>query len=513
MNMQIQISSRFKMLGVPYRVDVANLFPQAQKVGHHLAVPHTPVATRMLRNLGFDCPAPILVHYDWAGGTPYEVQKKTCAMLTTYDRGYNLNGMGTGKTKCQLWAFDYLQKNKLANKMLVVAPVSTLNFTWARECLNTVPHLKVSVLYGTREKRLKRLSEDADIYIINHDGIATMLDALKARTDIDVLCLDEMAVYRNGQSARTKTIRKFAQSMKWVWGMTGSPAPQGPTDVWAQATVITPHTVNKSFTRFREELMLKVSTFKWAPKANAIEKAFEALQPSVRFQLDDILELPELVERTVDIDLGPDQKRVYTAMEQHAQAAVANHTIDAMNAGAVLNKLLQISTGWVYGRDGSVAPLDNKLRLDALVDAINGTDRKVIVFVPFKHALAGIGERLTDEGIDHALISGDTPQGQRSSTFTLFQNTGRIRVLVAHPQCMAHGVTLTAADTIIWFAPITSLEIFEQANARIRRVGQKHKQQVLMFQSTRVEKKLYAGLRSKQKVQNMLLDLFAEASA
>jgi SNF2 family DNA or RNA helicase len=136
----------------------------------------------------------------------------------------------------------------------------------------------------------------------------------------------------------------------------------------------------------------------------------------------------------------------------------------------------------------------------------------VLVFVPFKHALSGIVNRVTQEGIECAGISGDTPQKERDRVFHLFQNTEKFRVIAAHPECMAHGVTLTAADTIVWFAPTTSLEIFEQANARIRRVGQKHKQQVLMFQSTQVEKKVYARLRTKQKVQNTLLDLFANNS-
>jgi SNF2 family DNA or RNA helicase len=236
------------------------------------------------------------------------------------------------------------------------------------------------------------------------------------------------------------------------------------------------------------------------------------MQPAVRFTLDDVVELPDLIERTVDIDLGTKQAQVYKQMEANAFTAIQNAEITAMNAGAVLNKLLQISTGWVYTREGEVVPLDNETRLEALVDAVLASDNKVIVFVPFKHALAGIRERLTQEGIDVACVSGDTPKGDRDQIFHAFQNTGKYRVIAAHPQCMSHGLTLTAADTIIWFAPTTSLEIFDQANARIRRVGQKHKQLVLMFQSTKAERQMYARLRSKQKVQNLLLDMFAEAS-
>lgn len=512
----IHISTKHRAVGVPYRPDIANLFPSAKKVtlngNPHIVLPHGLEETRVLRNLGYDVPAPILTHYDWAGGKPFDVQRKTCAMLTTNPRAYVLNGMGTGKTKSALWAFDYLRSVGLAQRMLVVAPLSTLNFTWAREVFNTLPHLSCVTLHGSRAKRLERLAEDHDIYVINHDGLKVVADELKKRSDIDVLCLDELAVYRNGGSTRTKVTRDVARHIPWVWGMTGSPTPNEPTDAWAQCTIVTPNTVPKYFSRFREEVMTRITQFKWAPKPDAVNKAFEAMQPAVRYTLDDILELPELVERTVDIEMGPKQSKIYKQMKDNAYAAIAAKEITAMNAGAVLNKLLQISAGWVYAREKEIVTLDNDNRLQALVDTIESTERKVIVFVPFVHALHGIKERLAKEGIDCETVSGDTNRNERDQIFNLFQNTNKLRVLVAHPQCMAHGVTLTAADTIIWFAPTTSLEIFEQANARIRRVGQKHKQLVLMFQSTDAERRMYSRLRAKQKVQNTLLDMFAENS-
>ena len=512
----IHISAKHRAVGVPYRPDIANLFPSAKQVtlqGYpHIVLPHGLEETRVLRNLGYDVPAPILTHYDWAGGSPFDVQKKTCAMLTTNPRAYVLNGMGTGKTKSALWAFDYLRSVGLAQRMLVVAPLSTPNFTWMREVFNTLPHLSSVVLHGSRAKRFERLAQDHDIYIINHDGLKVIAGELKNRKDIDVLCLDELAVYRNGGSERTKVTREVARMTPWVWGMTGSPTPNEPTDAWAQATIVTPNTVPKYFSRFREDLMSRVTQFKWVPKPDAVEKAFAAMQPAVRFTLDDILELPECIERTQDIEMGPKQTKIYKAMKDNAYAAIAAKEITAMNAGAVLNKLLQISAGWVYAREKEIVTLDNDERLQALVDTIESTERKVIVFVPFVHALNGIKERLAKEGIDCETVSGETNRGERDQIFNLFQNTNKLRVLVAHPQCMAHGVTLTAADTIIWFAPTTSLEIFEQANARIRRVGQKHKQLVLMFQSTDAERRMYSRLRAKQKVQNTLLDMFAENS-
>jgi SNF2 family DNA or RNA helicase len=159
-----------------------------------------------------------------------------------------------------------------------------------------------------------------------------------------------------------------------------------------------------------------------------------------------------------------------------------------------------------------VVALDNEPRIDALLDILSGCERKVLVFVPFTHALNAVAKKLSDEGYDTAVVDGSTTQRARGEIFVAFQQTSKYRVLVAHPGTMAHGVTLTAADTIIWFGPTTSYETFEQANGRITRIGQKHKQQVIMMQSTAAERKIYATLRDRKKVQDTILDMFAEAT-
>lgn len=519
--MNINVSQKHKMVGVPWSQDVRNLFPSAKELTlgrgvHQLILPHGPVETVMLRRLGYDVPAPILSHYEWPGNLkPFDVQKKTGALLTLNERAYVLNDLGTGKTKSLLWAWDYLRSHNLCGRLLIVAPLSTLDFTWMREIFNTLPHRKAVVLHGSKAKRLGALTtHDADIFIINHDGVEVIFDTLMSRVDIDVLGIDELAVYRNGQADRTKTITKLAKRMKFAWGMTGRPIPRSPTDAWAQARILTPHTVPKFFGRYREDLMLRSqhSQFQWFPKSDAAERAFQSLQPAVRYSLDDVTELPDLIERTIEVGMGPKQLSVYKALAKDCYAKLQAGEITAANAGVVMNKLLQIATGWVYTTDKSVVTLDNELRLDAMLEAIDGSDRKVLVFVPFKHALAGIGKVLDEEKIEYASVSGDTPATRRAEIFSAFQQTSKYKVLIAHPQCLAHGITLTAADTIVWFGPTTSLEIYEQANARIRRVGQKHKQQVLKFVGTPIEKKIYRILGEHQVVQNQLLDLFEAAS-
>lgn len=514
------ISRPNKMLLAPRTGATANMFPGAHPIEHQsedfLVVPHDLQKTLMLRHLGYEVPNPMLCYYDWPGGKPFAVQRRTCDLMTTAARSYVLNSMGTGKTKAALWSWDYLNKNGHCGKLLVVATLSTLKFVWQAEAFSTLPHRKVAVLHGTKARRLELLNEDADIYVINHDGLKTVQAELSVRTDIDVLCLDELAVYRNN-SDRSKAMRKFAERFRIVWGLTGRPMPNEPTDVWAQAKIITPTTAPRYFRQAQEMLMTKVNNFKWVARPEAIERAMKMLQPNVRFDLDQVVELPEVISRTIDVPLTPLQAKVYKTLATEFKAEVGKGQVTAVNAAVAMGKLLQVSGGWVYvevaGNRMSVPVFksdETMPRQQTLIDLINENERKVIVYVPFRHAIEGLSPILDAAGIEHAIVHGEV--SKRGDIFNLFQHTTKYKVLLAHPQCVAHGLTLTAADTIIWYMPITSLEIYEQANARITRVGQAHKQKILHLQSSPVEKKIYSLLRGKQKVQDTLLDMLAEAT-
>jgi len=214
----------------------------------------------------------------------------------------------------------------------------------------------------------------------------------------------------------------------------------------------------------------------------------------------------------MDVGMGPVQTKAYKDLANDLYAMVQNKVITAVNVGVAMNKLLQVALGWVYTSTRGIVPLDNNERIEALIDAINSTDRKVLVFSPFKHCLDGIGKALDKEQIEYATVSGDTPAGARADIFNAFQNSSKYRVINAHPKCLAHGLTLTEANTIVWFGPTLSLETFDQANARIHRVGQTHKQQVILLQGTEVESRIYAMLRNKHLVQEKLLGLFEEAT-
>jgi len=489
------------------------LFPEGLPLEDLWVIKHGLAEYRLLKQLGFRLPNPILCYYDWAAGTPFTVQRVTGSLLTSEPRAYVLNDMGTGKTKITLWSWDYLRSNNYCGKLLVTCKLSNTKVTWANECFATIPHRKVAVLTGTKKARLAKLADpEIEIFIVNHDGLKVLKDELFKRTDIDVFAIDELATFRNPND-RSKLVLKLAEKMRWVWGLTGSPMPNEPTDVWMQCRIVTPHTVPKYRSHARDMLMLKKSEYLWVPRDGAVDKAFSWMQPAVRFSLDDVVELPEIVERYIDVPPSDQQSHVYGKLANEFTTMVGNEQINAVNAGAAMNKLLQVSGGYVYASSTKTTiELEAIPRKETLRDLIQSATKKVLVFCAFRHMAEGLAKYLTEEDIEVAMIHGGVSDGQRNQVFNDFQDTPKYKAIVAHPGCMSHGLTLTAADTIIWYCPITSYETYEQANARIRRVGQTHRQQIIHLQGASVERKIYALLRRKAKVQDMLLSLFEAAT-
>lgn len=508
-NPPVIVSRAHQKLLVPATSRVKALWPDARTLTHngidYAVIPHAPSEHMQLRSIGHEVPAPITCYYDWEQGEPFDTQRITAALATSNGRAYILSDMGVGKTAAVLWAWRYLSRAGAAGKLLVVAPLSTLEFTWAREAMIRVPGVKVAVLHGSAADRRKLLNDrTVQIYIVNHHGVKVIAKELEQRLDIDTLVLDELAVYRN-RTQRSLYMRTFAQRFKWVWGMSGRPMPNAPTDVWAQAKILTPGSVPKHFLHAQSLLMVKVGLYKWVPKPDAAEKALSWLQPNVRFTLDDVMELPPAIYRTIDVKMSDEQAKGYKKLSADFALMVKEKIITAANAGVAMNKLLQVGSGYVYTVNPEYVTLNSDPRKDMLLELINAAPQKVIVFAPWRHLIDNLTILLNDNDIEHAVIHGGIKHRERDEIFSDFQLTGKYRVLLCHPGCVHHGLTLTSASTIIWYSPVASLEIYEQANARIRRPTQKHKQQYLHLQASAVEKRVYSLLRSKQKVQDEFL--------
>lgn len=509
----VKVSAKHKVFAVPFSQALANIVPAAKTHGDMLVLPHTVETTRLARNLGFTVPSPIVSQYDWAGGTPFRTQKLTASMLCMNSRAYVLSEMGTGKTRATLHALDYLIREGIIASALVVAPLSTLTAVWDVEVFNHFPWLSVGILHGSKAQRLKVLAEQHHIYVINHAGIEVIQKELTARKDIQAVIVDELGEYRNARTNKWKSLDAFCKGRQYVWGLTGSPMPKAPTDAYAQCKLLTPHTVPKYFREFKIRTMRQLTQFRWIEKPEAKDIVYECMQPAVRFTRDDCVELPPVSYVGRQVDLSPEQKKVHDLMVAKAVAMATEGAITAVNEGVLFTKLLQIACGWVYTSGDlstrKVVDLNPAPRLNALLGVLEETAEKVIVFVDFIHCANRVFDYLRDAGVSCKLVTGETSKGERDKVFHSFQHEDEPRVLVAHPKCMAHGLTLTSASTIVWYTPTVALDTYEQACARITRPGQKNKQLIVHLTATKTEAKLYRRLQSRASLQGALLEMFA----
>jgi len=296
----------------------------------------------------------------------------------------------------------------------------------------------------------------------------------------------------------------------WLWMMTGTPAAQSPLDAYGLAKLINPMGVPRFFGSFRDQIMTKISHFKYIPKVTATDTVFRALQPAIRFTKDECLDLPDMVYVKREIEMTRQQKKYYEELRKKLVMQITGEQITAINAAVAMTKLLQIAAGAVYTDDSDVLEFDIAHRYKVLREVIDESSQKILVFVPFKHAIDILTDKLRKDGISTEVIRGDVSAPNRTQIFKSFQESQKPRVLVIQPQSAAHGVTLTAANTVVWWGPTSSLETYAQANARVHRSGQKHKCTVVQLHGSPVEKRVYALLDKRIDVHTKMIDLYKE---
>lgn len=466
---------------------------------------------RVLRNLGVKgVPSPIERRYKWPGiYKPFDHQKTTASFLTLHKRAFCFNDPGTGKTASFAWAADYLMSKGYIKRVLVICPLSIMSSAWQADLFKVVMHRRVDVAYGDRKKRVKVIQSDAEFVIINFDGVQTVLEELKAG-GFDLIIIDEANAVKTATTSRWKTINGLITPTTWLWMATGTPASQAPTDAYGIAKMLNPEAVPKYFYTFRDMVMYKATQFKWKKKANAEEVVNRVLQPAIRFTKEECLDLPELLYTTREVALTPQQLKYYKLLKEQCIMSAGTETVTSVNAATNMNKLLQVSSGAVYSDDGNTVEFDITNRYNVLLEAIDESTHKVLIFVPYRHAITVLEERLKRDGYAVAVIDGSVPVAQRTRIFNEFQTQPEPRVLLIQPAAASHGVTLHAANTVVWWGPVTSNEIYHQANARVHRAGQKNPCLVVRLCGSSVERKLYESLDNKTEDMASLLDLYKE---
>ncbi len=472
---------------------------------------------QVLKNLGIkDPPHPIIGRYKWPGVyTPFDHQRTTAAFLAANPRCFCFNEQGTGKTSAAAWAADYLMTHGKVKRVLVVCPVSIMDTAWRADLFRTVMHRTVGIATGDRKQREKVINSGAEFVIINFDGVKVVTEAL-ANGGFDLIIVDEASQVKSTSTDRWKALSSLVQPSTRVWAMTGTPAAQSPLDAYGLAKLIAPASVPRFAGAWRDKVMIKLTQYKWVPRANAQDIVHEVLQPAIRFTKEECLDLPDQLITTREVPLTPQQQKYYDTIKKQMVALAAGEEITAANAASMLNKLLQISQGAVYTDTREVVQFDMKPRLNELLDIIDGTTHKVLVFVPFRHVM----ETLYDELVSHfgdanqvEAIHGAVSAGARADIIKRFQTEDRPKVLLLIPQATAHGITLTRADQVVWWGPIPSTETYLQANARAHRAGQVNKVTVTHLQGSPVEKRMYTMLQGKIDMHHDLVELYRQEIA
>jgi SNF2 family DNA or RNA helicase len=456
-------------------------------------------------------PSPITRDYDWPGlHKPFNHQKQTAEFLSLRKRAFCFSEQGTGKTAAAIWAADYLMKQGLVRRVLVVCPLSIMRSAWQADLFTFAVHRTCDVAHGSRDARCDVVRSNAEFVIVNFDGVEIIADAVEADKRFDLFIIDEASSYKNAQTQRWKTLNKLANNNVRIWMMTGTPAAQSPVDAYGLAKIINPANTPRFFGQFRDKVMTKISMFKWVPRPQSETYVHSLLQPAIRFEKKDCLDLPAVTHVTRDAPLTPQQTKYYKQLKAKMAIVAGGEEITAVNAATNMNKLLQISGGAVYTDTKEVVEFDVSNRLRVVEEVIEEASHKVLVFVPFTHTIELLHNHLNKAGISNAVINGSVPLNKRSDIFNKFQTQPDPRVLIIQPQAASHGLTLTAANVIVWYAPVTSVETYLQANARIDRPGQVNPMTVVHIAGSEVEARIYSLLRNNINVHGKIIDLYRE---
>jgi SNF2 family DNA or RNA helicase len=488
---------------------------------HDVVVYWTLENARALVELGFpDIPTPILRDYEWpATPTPFDHQKVTSSFLSAYDRAFCFSEQGTAKTASCIWAADYLMNEGRVNRVLVLCPLSTIHDVWQGDLFKFAMHRQCTIAYGTAEKRRKAIASNAEFVIINHDGAHIVEKEIKAG-GFDLIIVDEATAYKNANTRRWKVLNHIAKAAGKCWMLTGTPAAQSPMDAFGLARIINDESP-RYFNAFRDIVMTKKSRFSWEPRPGSDKLVHQYLQPAIRFEKKDCLDLPPVTFMDREAPLTAQQQKYYRQLKKELLIETQGESISAVNAAAKLGKLLQISGGAVYTESGNVVEFDVSNRIRVVQEIIEETDHKVLVFVPYTHTIEllreqlilGLAARRLAKGAGSGqveVINGAVPAAKRGEIIHRFQTTDSPGVLILQPKAAAHGITLTAADTIIWYSPVTSVETYLQANARIDRPGQHHPMTIFNIHGSPVERRLYNLLRDNIANHNKIIDLYRE---
>ena len=438
---------------------------------------------------------------------PHSYQQYATQWILDREKAGLLMDMGLGKTVITLTAINELLYDYFdIAKVLVIAPLRVAQSTWDEEAKkwDHLKQLKISKVLGSETSRMDALREKADIYIINRENVKWLVELYQKHWPFDMVVIDELSSFKSPKAQRFKSLKKVRPCIKRIIGLTGTPAPNGLIDLWSQIYLLDGgQRLGKTITGYRERYFLpdkrnRDVIFSYKAKEGAEGSIYKKLSDiCVSMKSKDYLDMPERLDNIISVNLSEKSQKQYEQMEKDLLLPLKDADVVADSAAVLTNKLLQLSNGAVYDENGNVKKIhDEKLRaLEYVIESANG--KPVLVFYSYKHDLKRIKEHLKNKNVRELKSAKDIKDW----------NSGNIEVLLAHPASAGHGLNLQAGGNIIvWFGMTWSLELYQQANARLHRQGQKETVIIhhLVANNT-IDEDVVRALKNKEMGQEALL--------
>lgn len=442
--------------------------------------------------------------------TPHEYQERAISLVERLPHVGLFLDMGLGKTVITLTAVQHLLYETFeVSKALVIAPKRVAEDTWTREHAkwDHLKQLQISRVLGGPGQRQAALSREADIYVINRENVAWLVQYYGRRWPFDMVVIDELSSFKNPQSKRFRSLRRVLPLVSRVVGLTGTPSPNGMMDLWAELYLLDRgERLGKTLGFYRETYFRPGArngyvVYRWELRRGAQKQIEEKISDiCISMSASDYLTLPKRIDNVIPVQLSDKEQALYKAMEQDQLLHLGeDNDIVALNAAAVMSKLLQIANGAAYTTDGRAVRIHQR-KLEALQEIIEDTAGPVLVFYSFRHDL---------EAIQAVLPDARTLNGPEDIADW---NEGHIRILLAHPASVGYGLNLQdGGHVIVWYGLTWSLELYQQANARLYRQGQQKPVIIhhIIAEGT-VDEQVMAALQHKDTSQSALLAALKE---
>ena len=436
---------------------------------------------------------------------PHDYQKYAIQFIEKEDVSALLLDMGLGKTVITLTAIRNLIIKGKAGRVLIIAPLRVAKSTWPDEIAkwDHLHDLTYSVAVGTERERIEALNKNVEIVIINRENVDWLVNKSGYRFNFDMIVIDELSSFKSWQSKRFKALLKIRPYVERIVGLTGTPSSNGLMDLWAEYRILDfGERLGRYITKYRlkyfePDKRSATVIFSYRLLPGAEEQIYKEIADiTISMKAKDYLKMPDLIINEVQVDLEASERRAYDTMKKEMVVRLSDvEEIDAVNAASLSGKLLQMANGAVYDDEKRVIRIHDR-KLDALEDLIEAANGKpVLIAYWFKHDLDRIKERFN---VREILTDDDIKAW----------NNGKIDVAVIHPVSAGHGLNLQqGGSTLIWFGLTWSLELYEQANARLYRQGQKETVVIhhIITKGT-IDEDVMLALKRKEKTQSALID-------